>query len=550
MNKMIWPYNIKNDINDIHKFSIELEKYLYSINNKTLYNKVHHSIISQFNESLKTLVKIFISNFEEDKFKYVSFMYNIEGVFIFLRKMIEAMTIINIIVNSKDKEIYEGYINQQTIDEANIKKMFNGTSKHFNKTITELKNKYSYLNKLTDKEIKSIDDLIDLAHITKLSKSYFKSWIEECNYMSHPNLYSEHLVKEALSEDILFTLRYIFEIVEQMIYSIYYLIEEFERTPLFKSNYNTNDLKELIPDFSVFHDEFFNIKLKKEEQTLNIDNFNNIPYNLLSELQFLNIGVTSEFSNNSLTVNKKRTLGKLIDVLAFNVKDLLMGFYGKNNILFYAKIRQVLENITYINKMLSANELEVEVFQYFTDLQRYHKTNNITRQFKDYNNINKTFRTIKINTEKGLITLERHYQYVLIFLKEYYKKIFNINVTTNFLKRPNSWASDGKKTISNWALIKQSLKDKNIDYFKGLYSLSSLFCHINHFSVNNEIINTDGFYIEILKEIMLLVKETFDKLLTYTSKDLINIFNKTELTINKILFNLYNYDIIKVPNPY
>ena len=52
-----------------------------------------------------------------------------------------------------------------------------------------------------------------------------------------------------------------------------------------------------------------------------------------------------------------------------------------------------------------------------------------------------------------------------------------------------------------------------------------------------------------MKGIMILVKGLYDKLFLQTSLEFRELIKDNINQIDKLLFNLYNYDIINVPNP-
>ena len=78
-----------------------------------------------------------------------------------------------------------------------------------------------------------------------------------------------------------------------------------------------------------------------------------------------------------------------------------------------------------------------------------------------------------------------------------------------------------------------------IRLFNGLYSLSSLLCHINHFGVNSKIIKEDKTYIETLKQVMIVVERNFNKLVSYTHKNLKIFLKNHEMIYKQITFLIY-----------
>lgn len=127
----------------------------------------------------------------------------------------------------------------------------------------------------------------------------------------------------------------------------------------------------------------------------------------------------------------------MIDILAEDIRDLLIGYYHKKDFIFYPKIRQVLEDISYIDQILKMDETKIEVFQCYTDIQRYNKADYVIRMYKgiyepgfDHKKMN------MVGIDK--ITTEQYYQKNLNFYKEYFAKNYNVRIKVDKIKQPNS----------------------------------------------------------------------------------------------------------------
>lgn len=552
LENVIWIKNLKADINNVSKYCFEMEKYIDNLKQRTEKTyKVYASIIEQFSNALSAIVLLMDSNFESPCELNTSKMNNISGIFILLRKMIEANILLNIILNYGGS-LYDEYLYQENIDESHIADKFKNTCNYFHINHIDIKDKYYWISNTFGRKIISIDNLIDLARLVPEAKANLKAWAKECNYMSHPTLYSDDKILELYNGNFILELQYVFEVILEMMGVFYTMIESIEKEPLLTTKYQINAIEKSIPKLNIFKITFFKVD---ETINTNIDNFkkvdfNQIPYNIRAEYSMLNIALTAPLLTNGLGERQKRTLGKLIDILAEDLRDLLIGYYHKNNLVFYPKIRQVLEDLAYIERILEMNEQEIEIFQCYTDIQRYIKASYLASLNNKINNKKIDFRNDLIFVKDEKITVEQYYKDNLKFLKEYFMTKYNLKVKSDFIKRINSWAFDGVCIPTNWQLIKSMIDNtdskwiQNSNYYSGTYSLSSTFCHVNNFSLNNENVNTNIFYVEILQAVMNIVRFNFEKLKKFAPLDIQKIVPEKELAINKILYNLYNHDRI------
>lgn len=551
---MIWENNLKYDIDQISKYVYSLNQYLehiYIIGDKNRF--AHYSIIKQFSDSLDSITILLNRNYNFDNKLRTGKINNISGIFILLRKCLEANMMLNIILNSRS-DIYEAYLSQIEIDESHLSKMFSTTNYDFTNYTNISKEKYYWTNSLKSDSVKTINDLIDLANIMPDAKANIKTWVNECNYMSHPTLYSSYSIISQFNGEFIKDLQYIFEILIDMMGTFYEMIEVIELQPEFNSNYNLDLIYSCIPDFSLFRNNFNSVK-RIFNKNIPIDNNKNdiVSSNIKDQLIFLNLELTSFFTKGSFEERKKSALAKLLDVFTQDLYDLLKGYFSKKDLLFYPKIRQVLEDISYIDKILKMEEDQIELFQCYTDIQRYSNMANAANILNGFNDQIPDYKNIKMNNMD--LTAEEYYYENIDFFKKYILKNFNKKFKTTRIKIPNSWMYDGKKIPSNWQIIKEMIQSNifiesiDIDFYNGMYSLSSLFCHVNHFSVINETVKTDESYIKYMKGIMILVKGLYDKLFLQTSLEFRELIKDNINQIDKLLFNLYNYDIINVPNP-
>lgn len=556
MGEQIWIKNLKLDIDKISNYVSVLNEYIEHISKRNYeYVKVHASILRQFVDTLDSIVVLLNSNYKSHDEFITGKINNVSGIFILLRKLIESNMIMNIVINN-GKDLYDLYLEQAELDEAHISKMFKDSSVWFKQGKKETNKKYYWISKSLKKNVNSIDDLIDLAHITADAKANMKAWVKECNYMSHPTLYSNDKILAPFNGAFIFELYYVFEILIEMMGTFYEIIKAIESIDQFNSSFDIKLIENTIPRFFIFQDDFnqFDRTPKEIVSDFSPIDYNQNPYNIRAEYSMLNIGITAPHIKNGFGERKKTTIGKLIDILAEDIRDLLIGYYHKKDFIFYPKIRQVLEDVSYIDQILKMDETKIEVFQCYMDIQRYNKADYVIRMYKgiyepgfDHKKMN------MVGIDK--ITTEQYYQKNLNFYKEYFSKNYNVRIKVDKIKQPNSWLFDGKTIPSNWQIIKNMIEDNQFltkvdsDFFNGLYSLSSLLCHVNHFGVNSKIIKEDKTYIETLKQVMIVVERNFNKLMSYTPQEFKDIFKNHEMVINKLLFNLYNYDIINVPNP-
>lgn len=557
MSDRIWIKNLKSDIDQIELFIVEMKNYVKHLSKNDFEPiRVHNSIISQFTDSLEAVVILLNSNYKDSSTLLTSKINNINGIFIYLRKMIEANMILNIAINN-GKELYKLYLSQDSNDESHVSNKFGNNKNMFAFSNEPSKKKYYWIEKALDVRVDSIDDLIDLAHVVPDAKSNMKAWIKECNYMSHPTLYSDDKIIAPFNGTFMDDIYYVFEIMIEIIHAFYEMIKAIENVPQYNSEYDIDEIKARIPILSLFKKDFFT-KLSNNftfESNFKQVDYNQVPYNIRTEFSMVNLGITAPFVENGLGGRKKRTLGKLIDIFAEDLRDLLIGYYQKNNAIFYSKIRQVLEDASYINQMLNMTEDQIEIFQAYTDIQRYINADYVINIRKNYIRPPFDFKKWDISSSNKKMTVEQYYQQNLTFLKDYYKNKFSQNVKTKDIKRPNSWLYDGKNIPSNWQMIKTMLLNinhhthENIDFYSGLYSLSSLHCHINNFSITNKYIQKEQTYIYYLKSVMVVVKTIYDTLMAFAPNDFKSIFKQNQTALNKLMYDLYNYDIINVPNP-
>src|SRR5690554_5306252 len=368
----MWIKNLRHDLYKLESYTLEFNEYLKGLcNNKTNFGIVFYSLITEYNETLKSVLMLLESNYKNEEELQTSRINNMSGVFILLRKLIEIETVLNILLNNKD-DLYVSYINQAKIDESHVASMFNGSLIIF-KSTTKPKSKYFWLNKYFKKTYRSVNDLLNLGNYNKESKLMLELWLYECNYMAHPNLYSDNELIENFNGMFIHLLRYIFEVIQQTSHGVYSMIDHIETIIRTKTNYDISNIENKIPMFDIFHDNYF-VKPYYDESVdypfVNRD-YNNYAYDIRVEYSFINAILTVDYDGNPLSLAKRRTLGKLLDYYVEDLKDLVIGFYNKNNIIFYTKIRQVLESISYIDLVLEMDEDEIEVYQAYTDIQRY-----------------------------------------------------------------------------------------------------------------------------------------------------------------------------------
>lgn len=548
----MWVKNLRHDLYKLERYTLEFNEYLKVLNNnKTNFGVVYYSLISEYSETLKSILMLLESNYKNEEELQTSRINNMSGVLILLRKLIEIETVLNILLNNKD-DLYVSYINQTEIDESHVASMFNESLNVF-KSTTKPKSKYFWLNKHFKKTYRSVNDLLNLGNYNKESKLMLELWLYECNYMAHPNLYSDNELIENFNGMFINLLRYIFEVIQQTSHGVYSMIKHIETVDQTKTNYEISNIERKIPMFDIFNKDYF-IKPYYDESVdypfVNKD-YNNYAYDIRADYSFINAILTIDYDGNPLSLAKRRTLGKLLDYYVEDLKDLVIGFYNKSNIIFYTKIRQVLESISYIDLVLGMNEDEIEVYQAYTDVQRYKRGNYHLNKFNELNNTNVNINKELINSDKKL-TVEQAYNLNVKFMKDYFLNKFNETVNTKTIKRANSFAYDGVGVPSNWQLIKNMLLRNNIDhkFYNGLYSLSSLHCHVNYFTRSNKNLSEEKFYVEVMKKVMDVVKVNYDKLFTLLPDEMKEKLPSTNSAINKVLYNLYNYDIIKVPSPF
>lgn len=557
MVKKAWIINLKFDINKIDLFCLELNKYILFLNQRNDNpSRVYSSIIKQFNDSLSAFTLLLNSNYEKYNELTTSKINNTSGIYIFIRKMIEANMVLNIILNNGGK-LYESYLSQSSFDESHISKMFGESCRHFKMDKESSVDKYDWLSKEFDKKIVSVDDLIDIARLDLGAKTKIKTWVRECNYMSHPTLYSDDKIISQITGNFITEIHDIFDIIMEMILVFYQMIELIEQSKYYLTEYNLTNLKTHIPHLIILNKKYNELdeSHKSSYVEFNKIDFNQIPYNIRAEFSMINLFLSAPLVDNMLGTRQKRTLGKLIDILAEDLRDLLIGYYHQNYLVFYTKIRQVLEDLAYVDCAMKMSDIETEIFQCYTDIQRYINASYMTLWTNKMNDTKLDFKKITIKVNSQDITIEDYYYKNINFFKDYILSEYKIKVKSNFIKRPNSWAFNGDKIPSNWQLIKnmllniESLSPEKMKYYNGLYSLSSTFCHVNEFSIINKTVYKDNVRAEMLREVMIVVKNVFEKLLNYIPLEMQSLIPKNNQSINKLLYNLYNYDIINIPNP-
>jgi len=557
VSEIIWIKNLKSDIDQIEFFQVTIKNYVKHISDISFEPvKVHASIISQFADSLEAIVMLLNSNYKDSSTLLTGKINNLNGIFIYLRKIIEADMILNIVINN-GKEIYGFYLSQCAIDETHVSRKFGHSNKKFRALNKDPHNKYYWIEKAFGMSVNSIDALIELAHIVPEAKSNIKAWVKECNYMSHPTLYSDDKIIAPFNGAFMNDVHFVFEVLIEIIYAFYEMIKAIENIIPYNSGYDIDQIKINIPNLSLFKKDF-NTRISSRFSDANnfkqVD-YNNIPYNVRAEISMVTIGVTAPFVENNLGNRKRNTLGKLLDILSEDLRDLLIGYYQKSNVIFYPKIRQVLEDVSYVNQILNMTEEQIEVFQAYTDIQRYINADYAINIRKNYIEPPFDFKKWNIGNDGKKQTVEQYYQQNLKFIKEYYKENYNKRIKTKEIKRPNSWLFHEKQTPSNWKMIKMMLLDlkdhtyENIDFYNGLYSLSSLSCHINNFSITNVYMREESSYVSFLRAVMVVVKTVYDNLLSFAPDNFKSIFKPNQAAINKLMFDLYNYDIINIPNP-
>src|SRR5690554_4663211 len=176
MGETIWIKNLKTDINQLELYQLEIKRYIdYESNIQNKYTQVQTSIIRQFSDSLEAIIMLLNSNYKTPSTLVTGRINNINGVFIYLRKIIESDMMLNIILNGGE-QLYDLYLEQSVIDESHVGRMFKDTNNNFKTKKQKSTKKYNWLEKAFDIRINSLDVLIDLANIVPEAKSNFKAW--------------------------------------------------------------------------------------------------------------------------------------------------------------------------------------------------------------------------------------------------------------------------------------------------------------------------------------------------------------------------------------
>lgn len=541
--------NLMDDLNSLNNFSNEVKSYLKIFDNeKDYFIRAYKSVFTSFCEALDDIVNSLFYNYKEENTIDNIFLINLENSFIFLRKLLESNLILNIFKTDQET-LFKEYIEQSEKDLSHVSKMFNEKTLYFNSSDKKTINRYDWINQACGIKIKSLTGLVDITSMNEFNKNSYKTYISDLNMLTHPNLYSDGKFHEIVRTQERSDLTYIFEVTEKNIQDMCEVLIYFENKRCKNITYDLTKIFKTRTILNIFNVNYYKKDLTKQNLPNNksLTNYsylkgNSIPYAYRAELIFFNLVLTME-TNNKLKNVKKRVLQKILDHYGEYARELLLSYYRKDKSYYYIKIRQILEYASYIVIILESDDLKLETFQSYTDIFRYSTILNYYSLWnEDISSV------IKQKLAGSDLTLEMSYYKNLDLMKKYIKDEFNMNVKTNLLRRANSWLFNGRKIPSTWEIIKTNITKlddeiaKDIDYYSGLYSISSLYSHINEFSLSNEDLSNEDFYKESFKRIFIILEKVYRLLFNNTldefQVEFKDIFKGNENAINRILKTL------------
>lgn len=447
---------------------------------------------------------------------------NLNGALMLLRGLIETETIINILVTNNE-EVSIAFFDQMRLDEQILHKRFNGSCKYYSvdKSQDISYRTYEWTKSFMDKAANSIHNLIDETNVVGKEHIALKKYlINYCNENSHPNIVSDYYYLEWARDGHLIQLQDLLSDMKQlcdMLYYSFYFMNKYIYDWKFLAHYKW--LGDVLPKLLIEKNkksdinneqlEKFYVDIRVPDHQVEKSQADNIMFWIFTYTFWIGTRTDEPFRKN-------RVVSKLLETLQMNLKEFIIAYEEKRVFLFYSKLRFLLETFAYIDIALHFDEKRAEIYQIHTDVKRYVQAIKIPEhmQVDELGN--------KIDIEKIVIKVEGEdvfnqtlYMENLQILKEYFYDSYNIKTKTKTLKHPNGWAikidDDWTKPPRNLDIINhfitQYISDTNTsittDYIKGLYTLSSFYCHTTLYSIWYSKWNkTKGLEESIFKETM------------------------------------------------
>jgi len=521
--------NIRIEFNIFVDFLFDIETVSeHMLKNKTDYqSKTQYLLTKGYIERLKDLFYLLNLNYTNEDSLITLNYQNCDGVNILLRGAIESVIIMKLLLEN-DVNLYKKYYDQIDLDKNNIVSKFNGKSKYFRKfnlQNNDIYNNFEWASSIVKSKFITIPLLIKATNYDDFKKAYYLNEIMFNNNLSHPNLKNDSVILDGLfGSGNVNEILYFFEIITTLSHDLIENLKTFDikqnngehlaliakvNLPLVNTNYSLLLKQKGYKTTNISDRTKILLKIRTKEYNTLISSADSIQSNIML---FSTIALAGIRDSNP---RQYKTLNKYSESMMLNFQELIIAFEKGKSLIFFTKLRYVLELIATIDILLDFDEEQMEMYQVHTDIRSVSAWNKIPEILKSYYKeigyIDKDPLKIIVSHNDKNITINKRYLDDLKYLNNFYTTRYKMCLKNNYAKNVNGWAVNivekSNESPSNLKIELNFIKNNSLelsdsdnenmsDIIRGLSALTSSYCHTTAYSMNDLEKSDDALYIK------------------------------------------------------
>ena len=521
--------NIRIEFNIFVDFLFDIETVSeHMLKNKTDYqSKTQYLLTKGYIERLKDLFYLLNLNYTNEDSLITLNYQNCDGVNILLRGAIESVIIMKLLLEN-DVNLYKKYYDQIDLDKNNIVSKFNGKSKYFrkfNSQNNDIYNNFEWASSIVKSKFITIPLLIKATNYDDFKKAYYLNEIMFNNNLSHPNLKNDSVILDGLfGSGNVNEILYFFEIITTLSHDLIENLKTFDikqnngehlaliakvNLPLVNTNYSLLLKQKGYKTTNISDRTKILLKIRTKEYNTLISSADSIQSNIML---FSTIALAGIRDSNP---RQYKTLNKYSESMMLNFQELIIAFEKGKSLIFFTKLRYVLELIATIDILLDFDEEQMEMYQVHTDIRSVSAWNKIPEILKSYYKeigyIDKDPLKIIVSHNDKNITINKRYLDDLKYLNNFYTTRYKMCLKNNYAKNVNGWAVNivekSNESPSNLKIELNFIKNNSLelsdsdnenmsDIIRGLSALTSSYCHTTAYSMNDLEKSDDALYIK------------------------------------------------------
>jgi len=521
--------NIRIEFNIFVDFLFDIETVSeHMLKNKTDYqSKTQYLLTKGYIERLKDLFYLLNLNYTNEDSLITLNYQNCDGVNILLRGAIESVIIMKLLLEN-DVNLYKKYYDQIDLDKNNIVSKFNGKSKYFrkfNSQNNDIYNNFEWASSIVKSKFITIPLLIKATNYDDFKKAYYLNEIMFNNNLSHPNLKNDSVILDGLfGSGNVNEILYFFEIITTLSHDLIENLKTFDikqnngehlaliakvNLPLVNTNYSLLLKQKGYKTTNISDRTKILLKIRTKEYNTLISSADSIQSNIML---FSTIALAGIRDSNP---RQYKTLNKYSESMMLNFQELIIAFEKGKSLIFFTKLRYVLELIATIDILLDFDEEQMEMYQVHTDIRSVSAWNKIPEILKSYYKeigyIDKDPLKIIVSHNDKNITINKRYLDDLKYMNNFYTTRYKMCLKNNYAKNVNGWAVNivekSNESPSNLKIELNFIKNNSLelsdsdnenmsDIIRGLSALTSSYCHTTAYSMNDLEKSDDALYIK------------------------------------------------------